>query len=87
MALASRVPEVERAAGRAGGAPCRWCPLEELPGRPAGAPRDERTAGTPGPGSECSLLYTSGTTGRPKGCILGNAYYLNAGDWYCRLGG
>ena len=36
--------------------------------------------------TECALLYTSGTTGRPKGCILTNAYYLNAGRWYAGLG-
>jgi crotonobetaine/carnitine-CoA ligase len=43
--------------------------------------------GEPGLDSECSLLYTSGTTGRPKGCILTNLYYLNAGAWYRDLGG
>jgi crotonobetaine/carnitine-CoA ligase len=37
--------------------------------------------------SECSLLYTSGTTGRPKGCVLSNLYYLNAGRWYTEMGG
>lgn len=37
--------------------------------------------------TECGLLYTSGTTGRPKGCVLPNAYYLIAGDWYLRAGG
>ena len=37
--------------------------------------------------SETSLLYTSGTTGRPKGCVLTNFYYLNAGAWYRDLGG
>ena len=37
--------------------------------------------------TECTLLYTSGTTGRPKGCILSNFYVLNAGDWYRSLGG
>jgi len=36
--------------------------------------------------TECALLYTSGTTGRSKGCILTNAYYLNAGRWYAGLG-
>ena len=59
---------------------------ERLPSplpRPGPAPR----AGQPGLDSETSLLYTSGTTGRPKGCILTNFYYLNAGAWYCGLGG
>jgi acyl-CoA synthetase (AMP-forming)/AMP-acid ligase II len=36
--------------------------------------------------SECALLYTSGTTGRPKGCVLRNGYFLDAGRWYAELG-
>jgi acyl-CoA synthetase (AMP-forming)/AMP-acid ligase II len=50
---------------------------------PGPAPR----GGNPGRDTECGLLYTSGTTGRPKGCMLTNFYYLNAGAWYRDLGG
>jgi acyl-CoA synthetase (AMP-forming)/AMP-acid ligase II len=42
---------------------------------------------TIGRDSECALLYTSGTTGRPKGCRLANGYFLRAGEWYLGLGG
>ena len=38
-------------------------------------------------GREAALLYTSGTTGKPKGCILSNAYFLAVGRWYNELGG
>ena len=37
--------------------------------------------------TECALLYTSGTTGRPKGCVLPNEYFLCCGEWYRRIGG
>jgi acyl-CoA synthetase (AMP-forming)/AMP-acid ligase II len=37
--------------------------------------------------TECALLYTSGTTGRPKGCIIPNEYFLHAGRWYAKIGG
>ena len=41
---------------------------------------------TIGRGTECALLYTSGTTGKPKGCRLANGYFLRAGEWYLGLG-
>jgi crotonobetaine/carnitine-CoA ligase len=55
----------------------------ELPG-PSEPPPGE---GKPGPETECTLLYTSGTTGRPKGCRHSNLYTLNAGTTYCSHGG
>jgi len=52
--------------------------LDDLPDlrapRPDSIPSDANT--------ECALLYTSGTTGRPKGCLLSNAHFLGWGEWY-----
>ena len=36
---------------------------------------------------EAAILFTSGTSGPPKGCVLTNAYVLTAGAWYRDLGG
>jgi len=53
--------------------------------RAGGMPGADGTA--PDANTECALLYTSGTTGRPKGCVLANEYFLWAGRWYADLGG
>jgi acyl-CoA synthetase (AMP-forming)/AMP-acid ligase II len=44
-------------------------------------------AGRPVGAAECALLYTSGTTGKPKGCLLSNAYFLAVGRRYLAEGG
>jgi len=60
----------------------RAAPAFTAPAMPA--PFGERRVGA---STECALLYTSGTTGRPKGCILTNDYFLAAGRWYAMLDG
>jgi len=85
VVIGSRVADLERVAAECAKAlPVvdaeRWS--ARLPS-PGSAPRSD----APGTSSETSLMYTSGTTGRPKGCILTNFYYLNAGAWYRDLGG
>jgi acyl-CoA synthetase (AMP-forming)/AMP-acid ligase II len=48
---------------------------------------DPPRAPRPGNAEECALLYTSGTTGKPKGCLLSNFYFLNVGQRYVDEGG
>ena len=41
----------------------------------------------PGRDSLATILYTSGTTGLPKGCLLTNDYFFFAGERYLAAGG
>jgi acyl-CoA synthetase (AMP-forming)/AMP-acid ligase II len=50
-------------------------------------PRDDSCVAAREGDAEAALLYTSGTTGQPKGCILTNGYFMEAGRWYSAAGG
>ena len=84
VALPTRHADLAAAADTAG----RTLALMGPDDAPPPAPFTPPLAGQPiGSHTECGLLYTSGTTGRPKGCILDNRYYLHSGHWYTTVGG
>ncbi|MFN5275767.1 ATP-dependent acyl-CoA ligase [Bradyrhizobium sp.] len=81
--LAKRREEVETAARQAG----RPIPVVTVDGVVPAPFGGARPANAGDGASQCALLYTSGTTGQPKGCVLTNTYFLYSGDWYRDVGG
>jgi crotonobetaine/carnitine-CoA ligase len=86
VVLPHRVADVSGAAAER----TKLLPVVDAYAMPAGLPQPSGpplARGEPTPDSTCSLLYTSGTTGRPKACLLSNLYTLNAGETYRNCGG
>lgn len=81
--LEERREELQMAAGNAGRVMPVATETRDVP-KPFGGAASP-TAGNAS--TECALLYTSGTTGQPKGCVLTNQYFLHCGDWYRDVGG
>ncbi len=75
VAIPARAPDLAAAASY----PLAVFGPDDTPSGPSQAPN-----AAPG---EAAMLYTSGTTGNPKGCVLRNSYFTMSGDWYKTAGG
>ncbi len=81
VCLSNRVASVECAVQQGSTAQiARLGSEESLP--PALGPRSDGAAG-----NAAAIVFTSGSTGAPKGCLLSNEYFLRFGRWYRDLGG
>ena len=81
------LPDRHRDLAAAASAVGRAIPVVAPDAPPAAITAPAPLAGPPDADTECALLYSSGTTGRPKGCVLPNEYFLAAGRWYAEIGG
>ena len=84
VTIASRTRDLGEVARHAAKTPPVAC-VEPLPAQLPPA-RCAAMPGRPGRAAEAALLYTSGTTARPKGCMLSNDYHFAVGETYLNYG-
>ncbi|MFT5171976.1 MAG: acyl-CoA synthetase (AMP-forming)/AMP-acid ligase II [Gammaproteobacteria bacterium] len=85
ISLARHIPNLQAAVN----ASERRIPIVDLAAFDDALPRASRAAKSTPPDreSESVLMYTSGTTGMPKGCIINNEYFFFAAERYLGAGG
>lgn len=81
--LAVALPETHALIAKAGGQGARIV----APGEAPPACRAKVTRQTAELADPCALLFTSGTTAKPKCCVLSNDYFLRLAEWYVSQGG
>jgi len=83
LAVASRAAQLKEGLAASGHRPpVRFVGDDE----PLPPPRTPRRSLAVTPTSESCILYTSGTTGRPKGCIISHGYEVAMGERYITIG-
>lgn len=82
VCLPTRLAAVERASRQGSVAQIACVGTEQMRLPPSREPCSVGAAG-----GAAAIVFTSGSTGAPKGCLLSNAYFLAFGGWYRDLGG